>query len=70
MKTWKKEREKDEICFKEIFEQQEMEHQENMDKEIIKLIKIYNIVINAAEKKNNVIIFGSKEKALLLKIKR
>ena len=41
-----------------------------MEKEVIKVIKtIGNIIRDAAEKKNNVIIYGLKEQIISLKIK-
>ena len=39
MKTWKEEKEKDKISFKETYEQQEMESKVRMEKEVIKILK-------------------------------
>ena len=52
VKIWKEEKGKDIINFKKIFEQEEMEHKENMKKEVIKVSNTKeNIIRNAAEKK-------------------
>ena len=49
-KYGKKKKERDEISFEEIIQQQEMEHKENMEKEVIKVIKTKeNIIWDAAE---------------------
>ena len=69
VKIWREEREKDKISFKEIFEQQEMENKENVEKEVIQVIKTKdNIVKDVAEKKKNVMMYGLKDETFENKV--
>ena len=69
VKRWREEWEKNKIDLRGIFEQ-EMKQKENVKIKIIKVIKTKNnIVRDAAENKNNVIIYGLKEKTISLRIK-
>ena len=70
---WKpgKKKEKDEINYKKIFDQQEMESKVGMEKKVINVSKTNeNIIRDAGEKKKNVMIYRLKERVIPMRTKR
>ena len=63
MKSWKEEREQEKINMSEIIRKQQEEHDKEMAKKVVKIIKEKdNIVRDTVQKKMCVVIFGDKEK--------
>lgn len=71
MKTWKVESEKANVNLREVIQQQMKEDKEDVEKEVVKVIKKNEeLVREVADKKKSVIVFGLKEKTITYKPKR
>ena len=71
IQSWKKESEKQKIDMKEIIRQQQQEHLENMEKQVVRVIKQKDKVVrDTVQKKMSVVVFGAKEKNLPMKTTR
>ena len=70
--SWKEEeREQQKVDMREIIMRQQIEHDENMEKKVVRILKEKeNIIRDTVQKKMCVIVFGDKEKDLPLKATR
>lgn len=68
---WVKTHEENIVDFKEVMKQQEEDHKNNLEKQVIQVLKRKeNVVRDMVEKKRSVIVFGLKEKVLTSKFER
>ncbi len=71
MKSWKEEREQEKIDMTEIIRKQQEEHDKEMAKKVVKIIKEKdNIVRDTVQKKMCLMVFGDKEKTISNKVLR
>ena len=71
IQSWKQESEKQKVDMKEIIRQQQQEHLENMEKQVVRVIKQKDKVVrDTVQKKMSVVVFGVKEKNLPMKTTR
>ncbi len=71
VKSWKEEREQEKIDMTEIIRKQQEEHDKEMAKKVVKIIKEKdNIVRDTVQKKMCLMVFGDKEKTISNKVLR
>ncbi len=71
MKSWKEEREQEKIDMTEIIRKQQEQHDKEMAKKVVKIIKEKdNIVRHTVQKKMCLMVFGDKEKTISNKVLR